>query len=76
MNVNSLANVSQRQWLLSSVSVLCQLKISLLCSFNSKFGFFSWVLSLWPDIIPIFYAFCPWLNVIEDPWPIPYSCIV
>src|SRR6218665_2916852 len=29
--------------------------------------FFSWVSGLWPATIPIFYAFGPWLNVIEDP---------
>ena len=30
--------------------------------------FFSWVMSPWPATIPIFYAFGPRLNVIEDPW--------
>jgi len=29
--------------------------------------FFSLVSSLWPATIPIFYAFGPRLNVIEDP---------
>src|SRR6218665_2316335 len=35
--------------------------------FNSKFCFLRWVSRLWPATIPIFQAFGPWLNVIEDP---------
>jgi len=35
--------------------------------FNSKFSFFRLISSLWPATIPIFYAFGPRLNVIEDP---------
>jgi len=57
--------VAQKQ---NATSLACfflyQLKLCLLC----KFCFLSWVSRLWPATIPIFFAFGPWLNVIEDPW--------
>jgi len=51
---------------LSSVSVLCQLNICLLCSLTVNSVFFCWVSSLWPTTILIFYAFGHWLHVIKD----------
>jgi len=61
---------------LSSVSVLCQLKIScLLCSLavNSVFKLGLESMARHGATIPNFFAFGPRLNIIEDPWPIPYG---
>jgi len=53
--IKCFCSMSTEIWLLSSLTVR-----------RPKF-FFSWVSSLWPATIPIFYAYGPRLKVIEDP---------